>query len=216
MNISKLLRNTADRDALLVIDAQNDFLPGGALAVPNGNHVIPVINRIAKGFTNVVLTQDWHPAQHISFAASHPGKVFNEEIEISYGRQMLWPIHCLEGSHGAELSDELDIPHARLIIRKGIHRLVDSYSAFIEADRVTRTGLAGYLTDLGIKNVYVVGLATDFCVAWTALDAIAEGFNVSVIEDATRAIDINGSLANAWATMIRRGVMRIQSTDLIC
>lgn len=149
-------------DALIIVDVQNDFLPGGALAVPNGDQVIPTINRISKHFFNVILTQDWHPMHHVSFASSHPRKRCYEIIDVSYGRQMLWPDHCIQGSHGAELSNLLDIPHARLIIRKGIHQLVDSYSAFTEADRSTNTGLSSYLKDLGIRRTFIVGLATDF------------------------------------------------------
>ena len=164
---------------------------------------------------NVVFTQDWHPANHISFASQHVGKAPFETIELPYGSQVLWPDHCIWNSRGAELSADLDIPHGPLIIRKGYNRAIDSYSGFQEADRQTLTGLAGYLNERDVGRLYVVGLATDFCVAWTALDGAAGGFDVTVIEDATRAIDANGSLDQAWADMAAAGVVRVMSRDIL-
>jgi nicotinamidase/pyrazinamidase len=192
---------------------QNDFVPGGALAVPRGDEVVALINRLAGGFASVVLTQDWHPPQHASFAASHPGTQPFQTIRLPYGDQVLWPAHCVQGTRGAELHPGLRVDHAQLVIRKGHHREIDSYSAFLEADRKTVTGLAGYLRDRGMKRLYVCGLATDFCVAWTALDGRAAGFDVSVIEDACRAIDLQGSCAKAWSEMARAGVRRISSSE---
>ncbi len=200
--------------ALIVVDVQNCFLPGGSLAVKEGDQVIPVINRIAKGFENVVMTQDWHTAHHISFASSHEGKKPFEMIKLPYGDQVLWPDHCVQGTESAALAKELDIPKAELIIRKGFHNDVDSYSAFLEADKETRTGLAGYLKERRIDTVFVTGLATDFCVAWTAIDARHAGLTTYVVEDACRGIDVGGSLAKAWADMRTAGVERIQSSDL--
>ncbi len=200
--------------ALIVVDVQNGFCAGGALAVPDGDAVVPLINALAKRFDNVVLTQDWHPPAHASFATSHPGRSPFEMAELPYGPQVLWPDHCVQGTTSAELHPDLDIPHAQLIIRKGYHPGVDSYSAFQEADRTTSTGLAGYLKQRGIERVFVVGLATDFCVGWTAIDARSAGFETTVIEDATRAIDMNGSLAAAWQQMAASGVRRLQSTEL--
>jgi nicotinamidase/pyrazinamidase len=199
---------------LIVVDVQNCFIAGGTLAVPHGEDVVPVINRIAPAFQNVVLTQDWHPAGHASFASSHPGAKPFETIQLAYGQQVLWPDHCVQGTADAALDRELNIPQAELIVRKGFHRDIDSYSAFQEADRKTPTGLAGYLKERGIRRVFVAGLATDFCVAWTALDARVAGFDTFVIEDACRAIDLKGSLAVAWKHMAAGGVQRIQSTDI--
>lgn len=195
--------------ALIVVDVQNDFCPGGALAVPRGDEVVPVINRIAARFENVVLTQDWHPRGHASFASSHPGKKPFETIQLPYGEQVLWPDHCVQGSAGAAFHKDLDVTKAQLVIRKGFHREIDSYSGFFEADRETTTGLAGFLKEKGLRQLYVCGLATDFCVAWTALDARATGFEVSVIDDACRAIDLDGSLARTWADLAAAGVRRI-------
>ena len=199
---------------LIVVDVQNSFLPGGSLAVPKGNEVVPVINDLAKRFANVVLTQDWHPAGHRSFASSHPGKKPFDKITLDYGEQILWPDHCVQGTEGARLCRDLDLAHAQLVLRKGYHMNVDSYSAFIEADGKTTTGLGGYLRERGIDSVYVCGLATDFCVAWTALDARDLGFAAVVIDDACRAIDTQGSLAAAWERMERAGVKRMQSGDV--
>ncbi|CAN0621556.1 Nicotinamidase [Burkholderia multivorans] len=198
-------------DILLVIDVQNDFMPGGALAVPDGDAVVPVINALAAHFDQVVLTQDWHPRGHVSFAANHPGHAPFSMLALPYGEQVLWPVHCVQGTEGAALHRDLDIPHARMVIRKGHDARVDSYSAFVEADRKTPTGLAGYLRELGAKRVWCCGLATDYCVAWSALDARAAGFDAAVIDDACRAIDLNGSLANAWQQLQAAGVTRVTS-----
>ena len=203
-----------DATALIIIDAQYGFMPGGGLAVADGDAVVPVINRIAPRFANVVLTQDWHPADHISFAANHPGRAPFETITLPYGEQVLWPTHCVQGTRDAALHDDLAVPHAQLIIRKGWHPQVDSYSAFTEADRSTTTGLAAYLHARGITDLYLCGLATDYCVAWSALDARAAGLQAAVIEDACRAIDLDGSLARAWADMAAAGVRRVQARDL--
>ena len=188
---------------------------GGSLAVPRGDEVVPVINRLGKQFTNVVLTQDWHPAAHRSFASAHPGKKPFDTIVLPYGEQILWPDHCVQGTEGARLHPDLAIDHAQLILRKGHHPDVDSYSAFVEADGKTRTGLAGYLEERGIEEIYVCGLATDFCVAWTALDACRLGFRVRVIEDACRAIDTQGSLAAARQKMEQTGVASMLSGELL-
>jgi nicotinamidase/pyrazinamidase len=202
------------RTALIAVDVQNGFMPGGGLPVARGDEVVPVINRIGQLFDNVVITQDWHPPGHASFASSHAGKAPFEQITMPYGPQVLWPDHCVQGTHDAALHDDLQLPQAQLIIRKGFHAGIDSYSAFVEADRTTTTGLAAYLKARGIDTVYVCGLATDFCVAWTALDARAAGFETLVIEDACRAIDLDGSLAKAWDAMRAAGVRRVQSVDL--
>ena len=203
---------------LIIVDVQNDFCPGGALAVPDGDAVVPVINALARRFEHVVLTQDWHPAGHVSFASSHPGKAPFELIELPYGPQVLWPDHCVQGTPGAAFHDGLDVPHAQMIVRKGYRRDVDSYSGFLEADRKTPTGLGGYLRERELTEVVVVGLATDFCVAWTALDARRFGLSVSVAEDACRGIDAptvpGGTLAGAWADMTSAGVERLRSGDL--
>ncbi len=199
---------------LLIIDVQNCFLPGGTLAVKGGNEIIPVINALGKKFANVVFTQDWHTPNHTSFASSHPGKQPFETIQLAYGQQVLWPDHCVQGTADAELAAGLDIPHAQLIIRKGYHNEVDSYSTFVAADKKTKTGLTGYLMERGLTDVYVCGLATDFCVSWSAVDARAADLKVSVIEDACRGIDLNGSVAAAWASMAKAGVKRIQSADI--
>jgi nicotinamidase/pyrazinamidase len=209
--ISKL--TPGPRDALIVVDVQNDFCPGGRLAVQKGDEVVPIVNELARRFENVVLTQDWHPSGHSSFATSHPGTKPFDSIKLPYGEQVLWPDHCVQGSDGATLHKDLAIPHAQLVVRKGWRKDVDSYSAFVEADRKSRTGLEGYLDELGVERVIVCGLATDFCVAWTALDACKLGFDCAVIEDACRAIDMQGSLAAAWERMKKAGVARIQSGD---
>jgi nicotinamidase/pyrazinamidase len=200
------------RDVLLVIDVQNSFLPGGALAVSGGDEIVPLVNRLAHAFEHVVLTQDWHTPDHVSFASSHPGKKPFETITLPYGTQVLWPDHCVQGSAGAELHPALDVPRAELIIRKGYRRDLDSYSAFMEADGRTPTGLAGYLRERRLQRTFLVGLATDFCVAWSALDARKAGFAATVIEDATRGIDTAGSLAKAWDDMTAAGVGRVHSS----
>ncbi len=201
--------------ALIVVDVQNCFIDGGTLPVKGGAEVVPVINKLATAFQNIVITQDWHTPGHASFASTHAGKKPFETTKLSYGNQVLWPDHCVQGSDDAALSKDLKLPTAQLIIRKGFHQDMDSYSAFEEADHKTATGLAGYLKARGIRTVFVTGLATDFCVAWTAMDARKAGFDVYVIEDATRAIDLNGSLADAWKQMAAKGVKRIQSSDIV-
>jgi nicotinamidase/pyrazinamidase len=204
-----------ERDVLVITDVQNCFLPGGTLPVPEGDKIVPLINRLAPLFTHVVITQDWHTPRHVSFASSHPGKKPFETIVLAYGTQVLWPDHCIQGTPDAEVSKELRVPHAQLVIRKGYRQQVDSYSVFLEADRRTQTGLTGYLNERGLKHVYFVGLATDFCVAWSALDARRAGFEAYVIEDATRGIDAGGSLARAWTDMTSAGVKRIQSAHFL-
>ncbi|MGP9819502.1 bifunctional nicotinamidase/pyrazinamidase [Salinarimonas sp. NSM] len=209
-----------EEDVLLAIDVQYDFLPGGALAVSDGDAVIAPIDALARRFAShrghLVLTQDWHPPHHASFASSHPGRAPFETIEMPWGPQVLWPDHCVQGSRGAEISRALECASAaELVIRKGFHRDVDSYSAFREADRHTHTGLAGYLRERGLKRVFCAGLATDFCVAWTALDARAEGFETVVVLDACRAIDKDGSLAAALSDLERAGVVICRTGDLL-
>lgn len=199
---------------LLVVDVQNDFLPGGALAVERGDEVIPVINRIAQRFENVLLTQDWHPPGHVSFASSHAGKASFSKIELDYGPQVLWPDHCVQGTRGAEFSERLVVPHAQGVIRKGYHAHTDSYSAFLEADRRTPTGLAGLLQERGLRTVYLAGLALDFCVAWSALDARLRGFESIVIDEACRAIDTGGSLDAARRAFADAGVRLLASDAL--
>ena len=199
---------------LLVVDVQNCFLPGGTLAVPDGNEIIPLINSLGEKFQNVIFTQDWHTENHASFASSHPGKEPFETIELAYGTQVLWPDHCVQGSDDALLAGGLNIPHAQLIIRKGYHNEIDSYSTFVAADGETKTGLTGYMRERGLQEVYVCGLATDFCVGWSAIDARRAGMDVWVIEDACRAIDLNGSLKASWKPMKQEGVLRISSGDI--
>ncbi|HEY9224671.1 MAG TPA: bifunctional nicotinamidase/pyrazinamidase [Variovorax sp.] len=208
-------RKPAANAALIVVDVQNCFIEGGTLPVKGGAEVVPVINKLAGAFQNVVVTQDWHTPGHASFATAYPGKKPFETTMLKYGKQVLWPDHCVQGTDDASLHKDLKLPTAQLIIRKGYNPGVDSYSAFEEADHKTVTGLAGYLKARGIKTVYVTGLATDFCVAWTAMDARKAGFEAYVIEDATRGIDLNGSLAAAWKQMAAKGVKRIQSTDIL-
>jgi nicotinamidase/pyrazinamidase len=203
-----------DASVFLVVDVQNSFLPGGSLAVKDGDEVIPVINRLAKRFAHVVMTQDWHTAGHISFASSHAGKKPFETIDLAYGKQVLWPDHCIQGTEDAALAKDLVVPQAELIIRKGCHRDIDSYSAFTEADGKTTTGLAAYLKARKLQRLFIAGLATDFCVAWTAMDGRRAGFEAYVIEDASRGINTQGSLATAWTEMTKAGVKRIQSGDI--
>jgi nicotinamidase/pyrazinamidase len=201
-------------DVLLVVDIQNDFCPGGALAVAGGDSVIPVIQKIAPLFHHIVLTQDWHPAGHSSFATTHPGRHPLEQIEMSYGMQTLWPDHCVQGSRGAEFHPALGLPQAELILRKGFHPQVDSYSAFFENDRVTPTGLVGYLQQRGLTRVFLAGLAYDYCVGYSALDARRLGLPVVVLRDACRAIDLNGSVAKIEAEFAQAGVERIDTSEL--
>lgn len=201
-------------DLLLVVDVQVDFLPGGALPVPGGDAVVGPVNALQGKFRHVALTQDWHPADHVSFADTHPGRAPFETVELPYGPQVLWPRHCVQGSAGAAFAPGLATDRASLAVRKGMDPRVDSYSAFLEADRATRTGLAGALAERGIARVVLCGLATDFCVAWSALDARAAGFDVWVVEDAVRGIDAGGSLAQAWLRMEAAGVRRIGSAAI--
>jgi len=196
-------------DLLLVIDVQNDFCPDGALAVGEGDAVVPVINRLAERFDHVVLTQDWHPAGHSSFASSHPGSAPFETIAMPYGPQTLWPDHCVQGTPGAAFHSELLTNRAQLVIRKGFRGAIDSYSAFYENDRRTPTGLAGYLRERSLKRVFLAGLATDYCVYYSAVDARREGFDAIVVENGCRAIDLAGSLAAAGAGMAEAGVRRV-------
>jgi nicotinamidase/pyrazinamidase len=190
-----MIENISEQDVLLVVDIQNDFCPNGALAVPRGDEVVPAINELARHFEHVVITQDWHPHGHNSFASSHPGKKPCDIVDTFYGPQILWPDHCVQGTSGAEIRRDLQIPHAELILRKGYHRNIDSYSAFYENDRSTPTGLTGYLRVRGFSRVFLAGLAFDFCVRFSAEDALREEFAVLVVEDACRAIDVNGSVA---------------------
>ena len=195
-----------DRDVLLIVDVQNDFCPGGALAVPDGDAIVPAVNRLARSFAHVILTQDWHPPGHASFASSHPGKRPFDAIEVSYGTQILWPDHCVQGTQGASFHPELDVSHAELVVRKGFRSAIDSYSAFRENDRLTPTGLAGYLRERGLERITMCGLATDFCVAFSAVDGRAAGFAVTVVTRACRGIDLDGSLARAIRSMSDAGV----------
>ena len=196
-------------DLLLVIDVQNDFCPGGALAVVDGDAVVPVINRLAQRFAHVVLTQDWHPAGHSSFATSHPGTAPFQTVTMAYGPQTLWPDHCVQGTAGAAFHSQLSTARAELVIRKGFRSEIDSYSAFYENDRRTPTGLAGYLRERGLTRIFLAGLATDYCVHYSAVDARRLGFETVVIETGCRAIDLAGSLGSAWASMVEAGVQRL-------
>ncbi|AZO77147.1 MULTISPECIES: bifunctional nicotinamidase/pyrazinamidase [unclassified Bosea (in: a-proteobacteria)] len=200
--------------ALIVVDVQNDFCPGGSLAVAGGDEIVPLVNELGRRFATAVLTQDWHPAGHSSFASSHPGHKPFETVAMPYGTQVLWPDHCVQGSAGAAFHPGLDLAMAQAVIRKGCRREVDSYSGFVEADRTTPTGLGGYLRERAIARVVVVGLATDFCVNWTAQDAARHGFETIVVEEACRAIDLDGSLDRAWAEMAALGVRRAGLADL--
>lgn len=202
------------RDALLVVDVQNDFCSGGALAVSDGEAVVPAVNRLFARFDCVVLTQDWHPAGHASFAGSHPGRSPYESIELAYGPQTLWPDHCVQGTRGAQFHDALNTAPANLVIRKGFRPQIDSYSSFFENDRATPTGLAGYLRDRGRTRVFLCGLATDYCVAYSAIDARSQGFEAVVLLDACRAIDLDGSLDAALSRMRDEGVTLSQSDAL--
>jgi len=193
-------------DVLIVVDVQNDFCPDGALAVPRGDEIVPIVNRLAARFRHVVLTQDWHPAGHFSFASSHPGKKPYDTIAAPYGPQVLWPDHCVQGTSGAAFHPALDITHAALVLRKGMDRTIDSYSTFYENDRKTPTGLVGYLRDRGLTRVFLAGLAYDFCVRYSAEDARREGFDVFVVEDACRGIDVEGSVAATRESLSRIGV----------
>lgn len=201
-------------DVLIVVDIQNDFCPGGALSVPRGDEVIPLINHLATHFPNVVLTQDWHPHDHLSFASAHPGKKPYDTIIVDYGPQILWPDHCVRTTHGADFHRDLHIPHAALVLRKGIDRKIDSYSTFYENDRKTPTGLIGYLRERGFTRVFLAGLAFDFCVRYSAEDATREGFEVVVVEDACRGIDVDGSVATTREILSELGVVRTTTEAL--
>jgi nicotinamidase/pyrazinamidase len=202
-------------DALLVIDLQNDFCPGGALAVPEGDQIVPLVNQLARRFEHVILTQDWHPRGHISFASSHPGTKPFDTIELAYGTQTLWPDHCVQGTSGAAFHPDLDVPHAALIVRKGFRRHIDSYSAFLEDDHTTPTGLASYLRERGLKRLFLCGLAYDFCVRYSAIDGTAAGFECIVIEDATRPVGLPGSVEDANLALSRIGVKRTLCKELL-
>ncbi|MDU0339286.1 bifunctional nicotinamidase/pyrazinamidase [Bosea rubneri] len=199
--------------ALIAVDLQNDFCSGGSLAVPGGEEVVPLVNALGRNFSTVVLTQDWHPAGHASFASSHPGRAPFEIVEMPYGPQVLWPDHCVQGQAGADFHPAIELSMAQAVIRKGFHRGVDSYSGFVEADGRTPTGLAGYLRERGVGRIVIAGLATDFCVNWTAQDAVRGGFEVLVVEEACRAIDLDGSLDRAWAEMNALGVRRVSMAE---
>ena len=200
--------------ALLVVDLQNDFCPGGALAVPEGDTVVPIVNRLADRFDHVLQTQDWHPPGHHSFASAHHGHEPMDTIEAEYGLQTLWPDHCIQGTEGAAFHPDLDTTRTELIIRKGFRSAIDSYSAFFENDHETPTGLTGYLRERDIDHLYLAGLATDFCVKWSALDGRDQGFDVHVIEDAVRGIDASGSLDQAWQEMRKAGVSVTSSEEM--
>ena len=201
--------------ALLIVDVQNDFCPGGALEVPNGDQIIPAINRLSEHFDVVIQTQDWHPEGHSSFASSHRDKNTFETIEMSYGEQVLWRDHCVQSSRGSDFHPDLETNRSQLIIRKGFRKEIDSYSAFYENDNSTTTGLSGYLKERDIDTLYAVGLATDFCVKWSVIDGIKEGFNIFVVEDSVKGIDIEGSVDQAWDEMLEKGAQKISSTELL-
>lgn len=203
-----------ESDFLLIVDVQNDFCKGGALAVPEGEEVVVVANRLARIFPHVIFTQDWHPKGHLSFASSHPGKEPFETLTVPYGEQLLWPDHCVQGTKGAEFHPDLNVLNCELVLRKGYDPLIDSYSAFFENDHKTATGLAGYLRERRINRLFLVGLATDYCVAYSGLDAVQAGFEVFVIEDGCRAIDMDGSLEEAWRKMEAASIGRIRSEDI--
>ena len=203
-----------DRDVLLLVDIQNDFCPGGSLAVPCGDEIVPLVNRLAARFSHVVLTQDWHPRGHHSFASTYPGKKPYETVVLAYGTQVLWPNHCVQGTHGADFRADLNVPHAELVLRKGYHREIDSYSAFVENDRKTATGLAGYLRERGFARVFIAGLAFDFCVRYSAEDAHGQGFEVVVVEDACLGIDIAGSVAETRRSLMELDVPSISAETL--
>lgn len=201
--------------ALLIVDLQNDFCPGGALEVPKGDEIVSTVNKLVNIFDTIIQTQDWHPADHSSFASAHAEKDPYDTIEVDYGEQVLWPDHCVQGSMGAEFHPELNTLKTQVIIRKGFRKEIDSYSTFYENDQKTTTGLTGYLNERGITDLYTVGLATDFCVKWSILDGIDEGFHMHIVEDAVKGIDLNGSLDEAWKEMKGKGVNVVNSSELL-
>jgi nicotinamidase/pyrazinamidase len=201
--------------ALLIVDIQNDFCPGGALAVHGGDTIIPVVNRLIDRFDIIIQTQDWHPAGHSSFASSHQDKNPYETIEMEYGTQVLWPDHCVQGTHGADFHPSLITQKTQVIIRKGFRKEIDSYSTFYENDQKTATGLTGYLNRCSVTDIYAVGLATDFCVKWSVLDGIDEGFSMYVVKDAVQGIDLDGSVEKAWAEMAKNGANIITSEEIL-
>lgn len=202
-------------EALLIVDVQNDFCPGGALEVPHGDVIVPVINKLSNHFDHVIQTQDWHPKEHSSFASSHNDKEPFSTVEMPYGTQVLWPDHCVQGSVGAEFHPDLNTTRSQLIIRKGFRKAIDSYSAFYENDNRTATGLKGYLNERGIDTLYACGLATDFCVKWSVLDGLKEGFKVTVVDDAVKGIDMEGSVDTAWKEMEEAGAERMSSDQIL-
>lgn len=201
--------------ALLIVDLQNDFCEGGALEVPDGSTIVPVVNQLINSFNAIIQTQDWHPEGHASFASSHKEKEPNDTIEMDYGSQVLWPDHCVQGSIGAEFHPDLNTNKSQVIIRKGFRPQIDSYSAFYENDQKTKTGLTGYLKTRGITDLYTVGLATDFCVKWSVLDGLKEGFNMHIVKDAVKGIDIDGSVESAWDEMKGEGVDVVHSESIL-
>ena len=201
--------------ALIVVDMQNDFCPGGNLAVAGGDKIIPVINQLVKRYEHTILTQDWHPRGHHSFASSHPGKMPYDTVELDYGEQILWPDHCIQGTEGAQFHPQLNVTRAELILRKGFRREIDSYSAFFENDHKTATGLAGFLKEQDFKTLYFAGLATDYCVHWSVVDGCKHGFEIYLIEDATQGIDTNGSMDHAMRQMREAGAKFISSRDTL-
>jgi nicotinamidase/pyrazinamidase len=202
-------------DALLAVDLQNDFCPGGTLEIAGGDEIVPVVNALAQKFAHVLLTQDWHPPAHISFASAHPGAKPYQTIAAPYGPQTLWPDHCIQNTHGAEFHPGLDIPHAELVLRKGFHRGIDAYSAFLENDHITPTGLAGYLRERGLRRLFLCGLAYDFCVRFSAIDGTSQDFECLVIEDATRAVKLPGSIEATRQAFAEAGILRIQSEEIL-
>ena len=202
-------------DVLLAVDLQNDFCPGGTLEIAGGDEIVPLVNKLAQAFPHVLMTQDWHPPAHISFASAHPGARPYQTIAAPYGPQTLWPDHCIQNTHGAEFHPGLDIPHAELVLRKGFHRGIDAYSAFLENDHVTPTGLAGYLRERGLRRLFLCGLAYDFCVRFSAIDGTSQDFECLVIEDATRAVKLPGSIESTRQAFAEAGILRIQSEEIL-
>lgn len=202
-------------DVLLAVDLQNDFCPGGTLEIAGGDEIVPLVNKLARAFPHVLMTQDWHPPAHISFASAHPGAKPYQIIAAPYGPQTLWPDHCIQNTHGAKFHPGLDIPHAELVLRKGFHRGIDAYSAFLENDHVTPTGLAGYLRERGLTRLFLCGLAYDFCVRFSAIDGTSQDFECLVIEDATRPVKLPGSIESTRQAFAEAGILRIQSEEIL-